>query len=229
MKRTGLRFTTWSLQLKALFRACYTGLAEMVTQLSLATTTWLFNLILMEMTGPDGVAAITVMLYAQFIFSALYIGFSIGIAPIFGFLLGASNKKEILRLEKICARFVWVSSVGVIFVSYAGAHFIVTGFFPAGTSVHALALSGFFIFSLSYLFCGYNIYTAGLFTALSDGKRSATISLLRTFLFITIALLTLPKIWGLLGVWLAVPIAEFVTVGISFVFIQKLRHRLSMI
>lgn len=223
--RKELYFARFKLQWKMLLQACANGSSEMVTQLSNAVITALFNLILMRMAGADGVAAITIILYGQFLFSSLYLGFTIGVGPIFGFSFGAKNFPRLKKLHGICGKLAAVSGIGIALLSWIGAPYIVEAFVGADTSAYALAVKGFSLFSLSYLFCGVNIYFSGLFTALSDGKNSAVISFSRTFVLIVAALLTLPEIIGINGVWLAVPLAEFLTV---FLALWLGRHKLPM-
>lgn len=213
--RKELYFTRFKMQWKMLLQTCANGSSEMVTQLSNAVITALFNLILMRMAGSDGVAAITIILYGQFLFSSLYLGFTIGVGPIFGFSFGAKNFVRLKKLHGICGRLVAVSGIGIALLSWLGAPYIVGAFVGADTGAYALAVKGFALFSLSYLFCGVNIYFSGIFTAVSDGKNSAIISFMRTFVFIVAALLILPAVIGINGVWLAVPAAEFVTVFLA--------------
>lgn len=210
-----LCFTGFRFKGRILLQTCGNGSSEMVTQLSTAVITVLFNLILMEMAGADGVAAITIILYGQFLFSALYLGFTIGVAPIFGFQLGAGKLQELERLHKICLRFVLVCNGMITLASMFFGQYIVLAFVSRQEAAYELTLNGFVIFSISYLFNGLNIYCSGLFTALSDGKSSAVISFSRTFGFILIFLLTLPQLLGVNGVWLAVPCAEGLTVFLS--------------
>lgn len=210
-----LYFTKFSLQGKILFHACGNGSSEMVTQLSNAVITVLFNLILMRMAGSDGVAAITIILYGQFLFSSLYLGFAIGVAPIFGFQFGAGRVWEVARLHNICRRFVMTWDVIVAALSFFCAPYIVSAFVSRGSATYELTRNGFILFSAAYLFNGLNIYYSGLFTALSDGKSSAVISFARTFVFILLSLVTLPAAFGINGVWLAVPLAEFLTVFLA--------------
>lgn len=215
--RKELYFVKIKFRLHALPQTCSNGSSEMVSNISNAIITILLNLILMEMAGADGVAAITIILYGQFLLSSLYLGFSIGVAPVFSFHFGAGDREELRRLYRICLGFIIVSSLVVTGISLIGAPVIVNTFVDAASYTYELTVSGFTIFSVSYLFMGFNVYSSALFTALSDGKNSAIISFCRTFVFIVISLLTLPKLIGITGVWLAIPVAEFLTLFLSVV------------
>lgn len=179
-------------------QSCFNGSSEMVSNLANAIITYLFNIILMRIAGENGVAAITIILYAQFLFNSLYLGFSIGVAPVIGFQYGAKNRDQLKSLYKICNCFVIAS----IFV-------------PDRGETYVMASEGLRIFALSFLFSGFNIFSSSLFTALSDGKTSAIISFGRTCVFIILSLMILPNILGLTGVWLAIPVAEFLAVFVS--------------
>lgn len=217
-----LYFTKFKFHIKTLLAASTNGSSEMVTNLSNAVVTYLFNIIMMRMAGESGVAAITILLYAQFLFNALYLGFSMGVAPIFSFHHGASNRGELQNVYKISMWFVVLSSVVITVLSFLSADLIAGTFVMRGTETYTLTVSGFALFSLSFLFSGFNIFASALFTALSDGKTSAMISFTRTFGFILLSLLTLPSILGINGVWLAIPVAEFLTLFLSgFFHLQK--------
>lgn len=219
-----LRFTRFSFRASTLLSASSNGSSEMVTNLANAVVTFLFNAIMMRLVGASGVAAITITLYAQFLFNALYLGFSMGVAPVFSFHYGADNRADLRNLYKISNWFVVISSLIITGISFASANFVVGIFVGGSSETYALATDGFTLFSLSFLFSGFNIFSSALFTAFSDGKTSAIISFVRTFGCILISLLTLPAIFGVSGVFLAIPVAEFVTVFLSvFYHIRKRR------
>ena len=223
VKRKGLHFTRFHWDGKALWQSCTNGSSEMVTNLSNAVITYLFNIILMRMVGADGVAAITIILYGQFLFNALYLGFSMGVAPVISYNYGAKNTGGLKSVCKICRRFVIVSSIIITICCNLLSEPIVLLFVGGKTATYDLAVSGFSVFCVTFLFSGYNIFSSALFTALSDGKTSAVISFTRTFVFILLSLLTLPAIWGVTGVWLAIPVAEFVTLFLSIFYQRRKR------
>lgn len=215
-RRQGLRYGKAELMLPELKKTCTNGMSEMVGQISIAITTFVFNKILMEMAGPDGVAAITIILYSQFLFGAVYSGFAMGVAPIFSFNLGAQKIQEIQRLHRISLSYVLGSSVLITGISFLLAGPVVGCFADANTNTYQLAYKGFRLFALTYLFNGSNLFYSGLFTALSDGKSSAIVSFFRTFVFLLASLAVLPRIMGINGVWLAIPMAELMTIFVVY-------------
>lgn len=220
LHKKGLHFVKPRLDWRVLGQACFNGSSEMVTNLSTAVVTFLFNIIMLRLAGEIGVAAITVVLYGQFLFNALYLGFSIGVAPVISFNYGMRNHERLHRVYRICIRFVTVSSVVITAAALIGAPVIATVFMQKGADGYELTKRGCLLFAVNYLFAGTNIVASGIFTALSDGKTSALISFLRTFIFIVAAILILPNFLGTDGVWLSIPVAELLTLAVS---IPKLR------
>lgn len=208
---------------KMLLESSSNGASEMVTNLSTAVTTLLFNLIMIKYLGEDGVAAITIVLYAQFLLTAIYIGFSSGVAPIISYNYGESNVTELKKIFKTSMIFITISAICVFVLSIILSPVIVRIFVKPSSSVFALATHGFLLFSFSYLFTGYNIFSSAMFTAFSNGKVSAIISFLRTFVFIIAGVLLLPMLIGANGIWLAVPIAEVLTVIVSVLYFVRLK------
>lgn len=206
-----------------LAETCLNGSSEMVTNLSMAVTTFMFNIAMIRLLGEDGVAAITIVLYAQYFLTAVYLGYSSGVAPIISYNYGSGNEHELKKLFKISMIFLLASSVAMFAAALLLGNGIVTIFAPAGSAVYQIARNGFALFAVSYLFIGANIFASSLFTALSNGKVSAIISFLRTFVFLIAAILLLPLALGVNGLWLAVPMAEFLTLIISALFVVKLR------
>ena len=209
------RFTRFHVEWRALWQTVSNGISEMVTQISIGVTTFLFNLITYAWAGENGVAAITVILYAELLMTSVLIGFSTGIAPIFSYHYGAKNNGELVRL----VRLALLTLTGAGLLAFGAAQLLgaplVALFLPGGGEVAALTLDGFSLFSLSFLLCGYNLFASGFFTAISDGRTSALLSFARNFAGIVISLLVLPHFLGLTGVWLAVPAADAVAVLLS--------------
>ena len=214
LSRKGLYFTRFRLHPKELFMACYNGSSEMVTQLSNAVITFMFNLIMLDLAGENGVAAITILLYGQFLFNAFYLGFSIGISPIVGFQYGAGNRKQLRSIYRTSFLFVLASSVALTVIAVLSSTPLVS-VFTRDPETFTLADAGFRIFAFNFLFSGFNIASSGFFTALSNGRVSAIISFLRTLVFIVLSLLTLPRFFGITGAWLAIPVAEFLTLMLA--------------
>lgn len=202
---------------------CINGSSEMVTNLSSGIITFLFNLLMMHFAGEDGVAAITIIQYSQFLLNALFMGFSQGVSPVISFNYGSQNHSQLKQVFKTSFIFSAAASLITFVAAQAGGDIVVGIFSRPGTSVYELARHGFNIFSFSFLFSGLTIFSSALFTALSDGRISAVISFVRTFGLIITSLVALPFIIGADGVWLAVPIAEFGGMLLCFYYIRKYR------
>ncbi len=223
--QNSLHFVSFSLDIKSIFSACGNGSSEMVTHLATGVTTYLFNITMLKIAGNDGIAAITVVLYAQLLINTFFIGFSVGIAPLISFYFGAMSKSRLRKLFTVCIKFISISSLALVLISFAINESIATIFLEKGTKAYELTVHGFYLFSVGFLFSGINIFASGFFTAYSNGKVSAFISFLRTFVFITLAILTLPQYIGINGVWLAVPIAEFLAFFMSVYFFTVYKER----
>lgn len=208
---------------KVILQSLLNGSSEMVTSSAMAVTTFLFNLAMMKFLGQDGVAAITIVLYAQFLFSSAYMGFSNGVAPIFSYIYGNQNIPRLKKMFKMCIKVILVSSVAISLFSFFMATPTIVIFTPNNTSTYDITLHGYHIFAWSFLFAGINIFASSFFTALSNGKVSAIISFLRTFFFVTVCILALPHAFGIDGIWLAVPIAEGLTsiLALSMILANK--------
>lgn len=220
-KRNNLYFVKVKIEWKTLIESCINGSSEMVTDISSGVVTFLFNIVMMKYMGEKGVAAITIILYSQFVFIAVYLGFSMGTAPIISYNYGNQNKKQLKRIFKICSKLIMGSSVGVFLLSLIFAKYIVGFFAPEGTEVYNIAIKGFSLFAIAYIFAGYNIFSSSLFTALSNGKISAVISFMRTLVFIVLGIFFLPMIFQVNGIWLAVPFAEILSILVSLFFIRR--------
>ncbi|MDO5407741.1 MAG: MATE family efflux transporter [Eubacteriales bacterium] len=218
-----MQFKKPAFRFSVLFESCSNGCSEMVSQAAAAITTFLFNATMLKLLGENGVAAITIIIYSQFLLTTLYIGFSMGVAPVISYNYGGKNHQRLKKVFRICLLFIVTVSALIFAISIFFGSYLVNIFSSTGTPVYDIAKNGFLIFSFSFLCCGINIFTSATFTALSNGKISAIISFLRTFGLITILLLTLPQILGVNGVWLAVPIAELITLIVSIAFLQKKR------
>lgn len=199
------------------------GSSEMVTNLSNAIITYLFNIVMLKFLGEPGVAAITIVLYGQFLFNALYMGYSMGVAPVISYNHGRNHLPLLRRIFKICIGFISVSSLIITGLALISSPVIVEIFTPRSSETYEIAKNGFFLFSINYIFAGINIFASSMFTAFSNGKVSAIISFVRTFGMIVVNILLLPKFIGVNGIWLAIPVAEFLTMFLSAYYFYKMR------
>jgi len=206
---------------KVLIKSCANGSSEMVSQLSAAVTTFFFNGTMLRLLGEDGTAAITVIIYSQFLLTTLYIGFSMGVAPVISYNYGSGNTKRLKRVVSICFGFILAVSIFVFLLSFFAGESIAKIFAGDNENVFRITKDGFKVFSFSFLFSGFNIFISALFTALSKGRASAFISFLRTFGFVLVFLLVLPRFLEVRGVWLSVPMAEFFTLAAALILVLK--------
>ena len=210
---------------RALLRTAVNGSSELMSNLSMSIVSMLYNLQLMAYAGEDGIAAYGVLMYVNFIFIAVFIGLSIGAAPIVGFNHGARNHPELRNVLRKC--LVLIGSFGLVLTVVAGLTArplagIFVGYDPA---LHDMTVRGFRIYILSFLLCGFNIYGSSFFTALNNGLISALISFLRTLVFQIGAVLLLPVIFGLDGIWWSVVAAELGSLLLTGFFLIKYRKR----
>ena len=210
---------------KAVFKACTNGSSEFMSNVSMNIVGMLYNMQLLKYAGENGVAAYGVMMYVSMIFSAAFIGYSIGTAPVVGYHDGARNYSELSGLLK--KSLIMIGSFGVLMVAFAEllATPLAKMFVGYDEALMSLTVSGFRVFALSFVFMGYAIYCSGFFTALNDGVTSAIISFLRTLVFQVAAVLLLPLIWKIDGVWISIVVAELMAVVFSGIFLVAKRKK----
>lgn len=212
------RFDIW-----VILKSCSNGASEMVASLSAGVTSLLFNVILLRMIGSDGIASMAVIMYAQALLSSAFLGYSIGISPIISYNYGKQDVDRLKKIYNISLKSILSVSIFTFVISLILANSLVSIFLGEGTPAYYMATKGFRIFSLSYLFMGINIFSSAMFTALNNGKVSAILSFFRTMIFIVISLMTLPFILGIKGIWLALPIAEFMGICMATYYLRKMK------
>ena len=185
----------------------------------------LYNIQLLNYAGENGVAAYGVMMYVSMIFSAAYVGYSIGVAPVIGYHDGAQNHDELKSLLRKSLIMIGLFGVAMTVSAELLAVPLAEIFVGYDTELMELTISGFRIFALSFGFMGYAIFASGFFTALNDGVTSAIISFLRTFVFQCAAVLLLPLVWEIDGVWISIVVAEVIAVIISAIFVVVKRNK----
>lgn len=210
---------------KAILKACTNGSSEFMSNISMSLVGMLYNFQLLKYAGEDGVAAYGVMMYVSMIFAAAFIGYSIGVAPVIGFHDGARNYPELKGLLKKSLRLIGAFGVAMILAAEALAIPLAEIFVSYDAALMQLTVSGFRIFALSFLFMGFAIFSSGFFTALNDGLTSALISFLRTLVFEVAAVMILPLIWQINGIWMAIVVAEFMALVLSTVFLIAKRKK----
>ena len=207
--------------LRRLGRACQLGVAAFMGEISSGVTTMVFNFLILGLAGNTGIAAYGVILYVNVIFYAFFMGYSTGSSPIVGYHYGDKNYAELKNLYR---KGLVIVGAGSIFLTAAAIIFAapISGFFVGyDADLSKMAYHAFVLYSTSFLFCGFNIWSSGFFTALNNGFVSAVIAFGRTFLFQGIAIIVLPYIWGLDGVWLTMLVAEAMTLVVAVFFFLR--------
>lgn len=193
---------------KALLKACGNGMSEMVGMLAGSVTMVSLNVIMMGIAGSNGVAAAAIVLFAQTVLSAVYMGFLEGIAPVISYKYGKGDTDNLKRLYKASLKIIGVMSVVTFLLTFPLAKPIALLFGNGVEDVINMAVYGTKIFCIAFLLMGFNMFASSIFTAFNDGKTPAILALFRTLIFLIIPLLILPSLLGIDGVWLALPTAE---------------------
>ena len=209
-----------------LLRASTNGLSELATSLVSGITTLLFNLAMLHYVGEDGVAAITIIMYVLMFVSALFIGYSYGVAPMISYCHGEQNHEKLNKLVGFSIRFILGTSILCTVISILATKPLVSIFTQPGSPVYELAITGNRLCSLALLFVGLNVFASGMFTALSNGVVSAVLAFSRSFLFTAASIQLLPVLLGgITGIWLATPVAEVLGAVMAAVLLLKYRKR----
>lgn len=210
---------------KALGKACFNGVSELINNIAMSLVGMLYNAQLLLYAGENGVAAYGVLMYVSFAFNAACIGYSIGMSPVVGYHYGAQNHPELKGLLKKSIIIIGVCSVCMFALAEVlGAPLskIFVGYDP---ELYTLTSRAFTIYSFSFIFSGFAIFSSGFFTALNDGVTSAIISFLRTLIFEVLAVMLLPLIWGVDGIWISVVFAEIMAVTAGIIFLVAKRKQ----
>ncbi len=197
------------------------GVSELVGNLAVAITTFLMNIILLRIAGDPGVAAISVILYVQMLQNAFYFGYAIGVAPIISYKYGEQNHEQLKQVIQMSFKFIVGASFVIVLCSLFFAETAVSIFIARESSTFQMTVDGFRIFAIAYLFNGFNIFYSSMFTALSNGKISAILSICRTLVFLVAMLILLPIRLGITGVWLSVPVAEALAILVGVYYYKK--------
>ncbi len=224
-----LRLTKTKFDGIALMRACTNGSSELMSNISSSIVGMLYNAQLMKYAGEDGVAAYGVLMYVNMIFLAVFIGYSVGTAPIIGYHYGANDHSELKSLLKKSSVIIGATSVSMLVLAEILAYPLAKIFVGYDSELMELTLDGFRIFSFSFLFAGMSIFGSSFFTALNNGLISALISFLRALVFQVAAVLILPIFFKINGIWLSVAIAEVMAMIITLVFIVKMKDKYNYI
>ena len=208
--------------------SCINGASEMANVLAFSVIAILFNRILMKIGGSDGVASLTIILYAQELFGGLFRGYINGISSVVSYNLGRGDKERLSKLFCISIWTLGIAGIVVTVLSYLAGGAVVDFFAKNNAQVETIALYGFRIVATSFLMMAYNVFASGWFTALNDGKTSAILSFCRTVIFMIAPVLILPGIFGMDGVWMSITAGEVLSILMSIFYFRKYRNMWSV-
>ena len=224
---------------KIFLRACGNGSSELMTNLSSSIVNSLYNIQLMNLAGENSYfyaisfgrgdkifqAAFGTIMYVNFIFIAIFLGYSIGSAPLVSYHYGASNHDELKNLFGKSLRLIGIWGLMLFILAQLIARPLAAIFVGYDADLFSMTQNGFRIYCIAYLINGFNIYGSSFFTALNNGLISAAISFLRTLVFQLAAVLLLPLLLGINGIWSAVAVAELLTLGLTVTFFVRSRKK----
>ena len=220
-----LQLTKTKLEKKPLLRAFSNGSSELMSNISISLVSMLYNFQLLKYIGEDGVSAYGVLMYVQFIFIAIFIGYSIGSAPVVSYHYGAGNHTELKNMLKKSVSFSVLTGILLTILAFLLANPLAAIFVGYDKQLFTLTSHAFRLFSLSFLLAGFNIFASSFFTALNNGAVSAAVSFLRTLVFQTSSVLVLPFFLGVDGIWWAITVAEICACIISVIFLFARRKK----
>ena len=220
-----LRLVRTKLELQPILNACGNGSSELMSNISSSIVSMVYNFQLLKYLGEDGVSAYGVLMYVQFVFVAIYIGYSIGCAPIVGFHYGAQNHPELKNMLRMSVSLMSASGVVLTVLAQVLAAPLAKIFVGYDEGLFTLTCHAFRLFSFAFLFAGFNIFASSFFTALGNGRISAAISFLRTLVFQTSSVILLPLLLGVDGIWYAITAAEIFATIISLIFLLAKRKK----
>ena len=224
-KSSLLRLTRFRFDFRALAKACGNGSSEFLSSVSGSLVSMLYNIQLLKYAGENGVAAYGVLMYVNMIFLAIFIGYSVGVAPVIGFQYGAGNRAELHSLLKKSLTIIGGTAILMFAAGELLAEPLTLLYVGYDAELLALTLRAFSIFSFSFLLAGFSIFGSAFFTALNNGAVSAVISFLRTLVFQIFAVLTFPLLWDIDGIWLSIVGAEVMAVVVTVIFLFAKRKK----
>ena len=220
-----LRLTKTHFEIRVIAKTCGNGVSEFLSNISAAIVGFLFNLQLIHYAGENGVSAYGVIMYVSFIFVAIYIGYSMGVSPIFGFNYGAQNKKELQSLFKKSVVIIGITNVAMTLSAELLTGQLVKLFVGYDQVLYDLTVRGMRIYSVAFLLMGFNIFASAFFTALSNGTVSAILSVSRTLVLELVMIYLLPFYWGIDGLWAVVIAVEGLAMVLTVFFIGANRRK----
>ena len=224
-KKGTLYFSSLKFDLKVVLKTFSNGVSEFASNLASGIVIMLFNARMLSIAGPNGVAASTITFYVFGLMSALYMGYMLGVSPLLSYFYGSKESLKLKKIKKISIMFIGIISIVTTILAIMSSNLLVSAFTERGTVAYNIAVSGNKLFSLALLLVGFNTFSSMLFTALSNGKISAIIAFSRSFVVLSAAIIILPSIFGINGLWLSVPISELLAGIISLFYIKKYQSK----
>lgn len=223
---TPLKFVKTKMEGKVLLKACANGASELMTTVSSSLVSMLYNFQLMRLAGQNGIAAYGAVMYVEFAFVAVFIGYSIGTAPIVSYHYGSENHNEVKNMLQKSFKIMSILGITMMVLAQILASPLAKVFVGYDKQLFDMTVHGFRLFSFYFILAGINIYASSFFTALNNGMISAIISFSRTLGFETLAVIILPIFLQLDGVWLAITVAEICAfvISISFLIAKKEKY-----
>ena len=222
---TPLKFVKTKMEGKVLLKACANGASELMTTVSSSLVSMLYNFQLMRLAGQNGIAAYGAVMYVEFAFIAVFIGYSIGTAPIVSYHYGSENHNEVKNMLQKSFKIMSILGITMMVLAQILASPLAKVFVGYDKQLFDMTVHGFRLFSFYFILAGINIYSSSFFTALNNGMISAIISFSRTLGFETLAVIILPIFLQLDGVWLAITVAEICAFVISISFLIAKREK----
>ena len=220
-----LRLTKFKFDSRAIWKTCTNGSSEFMNNIAMSLVSMLYNAQLMKYEGENGIAAYGVLMYVGMVFSAAFIGYSIGSAPIVSFNYGAQNHKELHSLLKKSTVLIAIFATGMVTAALSLSGVLSSFFVGYDRELAALTQRAFWLYSFAFIPMGFAMFASGFFTALNDGLTSAILSFLRTLVFQVSAVFLLPLVMGIDGIWFSVFVAELLALIVSVVFLAVKRKR----
>ena len=225
VKKSNLRFTVPKLDLKFIGHTFVNGSSEMVTESSVAITTFLYNIVMLRLIGEVGVTALTIVQNTHYLLISVHLGFITGVAPLISYYYGAQAFDKVNIFLRYSKNFLIASSIGISLIAFFFATNIAGVFVDPDSQAYELATNGVRIISVAFLFTGFNVFGSGFFTAYGNGLISALISFCRGFIMVVLGLTFLPRLFGVEGVWMVIVFTEIATIGVSLMMFKTFKNK----
>ena len=214
-----IRLVPAKIELKPIIRTCTNGVSEFIGNISSALIGLVFNVQLLRYIGEQGLSAYGIIMYVQFIFIAIFIGYTIGVSPIVGYNFGSKNHEELKNVLKKSLIIILSTGVMMFIIAESLSRPLCLIFASSDEELIKITEQGIKIFSFSFIYCGIGLFTSAFFTALNNGLVSGLISTLRMFVYQILCIILLPLMFDTIGIWLSVVVSEFLSLITSFVFL----------